>query len=283
MGNGPDNGAIEKEGDKQKQSESESESENENQKQSENENGNGNGNENESMADINDDDGGEWITPSNVSAIKARDSGMAMDGEALNDSGMHKGIKVACITSDFAMQNVLLQMGLHLLSFDGMVVKTLKSYVLRCHACFKSTPIMDKQFCPSCGNATLLRTTVSVDEQGEMHYHLKKHFQYRKRGTRFSIPMPHGGQKQDLIFREDQKEYQRAVKTQVRQKEKLAMASNAGGVFDAEYTPTLLEGNVYALEKMNLQKKALQSPTIGFGRRNPNEVRKRTGNKKRHE
>jgi RNA-binding protein NOB1 len=35
------------------------------------------------------------------------------------------------------MQNVMLQMGLRLLSVNGMAINTLRQFVLRCHACFK--------------------------------------------------------------------------------------------------------------------------------------------------
>ncbi|CAG8850133.1 27810_t:CDS:2, partial [Racocetra persica] len=45
-------------------------------------------------------------------------------------------IKVACITTDYSMQNVLLQMGLNLVSVEGARIKKVKSWVLRCHACF---------------------------------------------------------------------------------------------------------------------------------------------------
>jgi RNA-binding protein NOB1 len=44
---------------------------------------------------------------------------------------------VGCMTADFAKQNVLLQMGLDLVSVDGKRIEKLKTWVLRCHACFK--------------------------------------------------------------------------------------------------------------------------------------------------
>lgn len=44
------------------------------------------------------------------------------------------------------MQNVLLQMGLHLVSVDGMLIRRTNTYVLRCHACFKYT-ILNFIFC----------------------------------------------------------------------------------------------------------------------------------------
>lgn len=41
------------------------------------------------------------------------------------------------IRTCFCVQNVLIQMGLHVLSVNGMVIRQARNYVLRCHACFK--------------------------------------------------------------------------------------------------------------------------------------------------
>lgn len=76
---------------------------------------------------VNDDDEG-WITPSNIKKIK--------DAKKANETPLRLA-KVACITTDFAMQNVLLQMRLRVISFDGLAIRTAKTWVLRCHACFK--------------------------------------------------------------------------------------------------------------------------------------------------
>ena len=82
-----------------------------------------------------DDGEGEWITPSNVAMHRSR----AL--ELLPDDGV-KAKKIAqigsgCMTADFAMQNVLLQMGLNLVGLEGKRIEKIKSWVLRCHACFK--------------------------------------------------------------------------------------------------------------------------------------------------
>jgi len=95
-----------------------------------------------------------------------------------------------------------------LISMDGLVIRQLKNWVLRCHACYKYKPFncstwcielmlnnifvsrvttnMEKKFCPSCGNTTLLRTSVSTDANGNVRYHLKKDMQWRVRGTKVS-------------------------------------------------------------------------------------------------
>lgn len=98
-----------------------------------------------------EDDGGGWITPSNIGQVK-------MDSA---DWTAPADVKVGCLTTDFAMQvrrisqfideyllpvliscsvafqNVLIQIGLHVLSLNGMLIKQARNYILRCHACFK--------------------------------------------------------------------------------------------------------------------------------------------------
>ena len=46
---------------------------------------------------------------------------------------------VASVTADFAMQNVLLQMGLRLVTPDGRRIKEVHTWVLRCSACLTTT------------------------------------------------------------------------------------------------------------------------------------------------
>ena len=41
------------------------------------------------------------------------------------------------MTADFAMQNVLLQLDLSLVGMEGKKIQKVKTWVLRCHACFK--------------------------------------------------------------------------------------------------------------------------------------------------
>jgi RNA-binding protein NOB1 len=93
---------------------------------------------------------GEWITPTNISTHKARDLGLSLpdDDEAGGGSKKKKKskskpraiMKSACMTSDFAVQNVLLQMGLNLVGGEGRRIRSVRSWVLRCHACFRYVP-----------------------------------------------------------------------------------------------------------------------------------------------
>lgn len=105
----------------------------------------------ENEAEDEDEEGGGWITPSNIRQVK-------MD---CADWTAPANVTVGCLTTDFAMQvnecdcrpssrmatttlpprlffqNVLIQIGLHVLSVNGMLIKQARSYILRCHACFR--------------------------------------------------------------------------------------------------------------------------------------------------
>lgn len=201
-----------------------------------------------------------WITPSNLKRQQAKD--MHSSTTAMIEN---KTMQVATLTTDFAMQNVLLQMGLNLLSSSIRQVRHIKSYILRCHACFEKTKDMTKQFCPRCGKPTLTRVSCSTNAKGEFQIYLKKNMQWNHRGDRFSIPKPvpgaangkagqgkgggKGGWGQELILAEDQKEYVRAMSGQSRRKEKNLM--------DEDYLPSILTGE---------RGRAGGRPKVGAGR-----------------
>ncbi|SLM37859.1 Nin one binding (NOB1) Zn-ribbon-like [Lasallia pustulata] len=202
----------------------------------------------------------DWITSSNLRKHQAKDSNTS--ALLVLETGI---TQVATITTDFAMQNVLLQMNLNLLSTSLQRVRNLKTYILRCHACFDQTKDMTKQFCPRCGKPTLTRVACSTNQHGEFKIHLKKKMQWNTRGDRFSIPKPvsgaangkvgtrkgggKGGWGQELILAEDQKEYLRSIQGQSRKKEKDLM--------DEDYLPSILTGE---------RGRAGGRPKIGAGR-----------------
>ncbi|KAM7405599.1 hypothetical protein PAMP_000035 [Pampus punctatissimus] len=157
-----------------------------------------------------EDDGGGWITPSNIKQVKMDTA----DWTAPAD------VKVGCLTTDFAMQNVLIQIGLHVLSVNGMVIKQARNYILRCHACFKTTSNMNKLFCPHCGNKTLKKLAVTVSEDGNVQMHFSKNPKVlNPRGLRHTLPLPQGGKhgnNPQLV--EDQRFPQQRLSRKARQK-----------------------------------------------------------------
>ncbi|KAL8672073.1 MAG: hypothetical protein Q9168_003468 [Polycauliona sp. 1 TL-2023] len=206
-----------------------------------------------------DSDSDGWITPANIQKHQAKDQNAAIPVSA------ERPLNTACITSDFAMQNVLLSMNLGLLNTSLQRVRNIKTFVLRCHACFCTTKEMAKQFCPRCGKPTLTRVSCSTNAKGEFKLHLKKNMQWNHRGDRYSIPKPvpgsangkvsqgkgggKGGWGQSLILAEDQKEYLRATSGNGRKKETDLM--------DVDYLPSILTGE---------RGRAGGRPKVGAGR-----------------
>uniref|UniRef100_A0A7E4W6K0 RNA-binding protein NOB1 n=1 Tax=Panagrellus redivivus TaxID=6233 RepID=A0A7E4W6K0_PANRE len=128
---------------------------------------------------------GEWIDESNLLEVAGRMES-AVDPTT-------KKMEVACFSTDFSVQNVLLHMKMNISSVDGMRVKTLRSFILRCRVCAKTTAVVSKKFCPHCGHEGLHKIGVSVDENGNQRLHINKQRATVTRGYRFSIPMPKGG------------------------------------------------------------------------------------------
>ena len=129
----------------------------------------GEANDDDDVSDAeSDSSAGSWITPDNVHAHKVRDLGLfeapeastsaAASATASTSSSAAAGaptttagntakaaktpkpktiMKAAVLTGDYAMQNVALQMGLNVLGSGGKRVREVRTWVLRCHACFK--------------------------------------------------------------------------------------------------------------------------------------------------
>ncbi|KAB5594161.1 20S-pre-rRNA D-site endonuclease nob1 [Ceratobasidium theobromae] len=234
-----------------------------------------------------DDDGqGEWITPDNIAKHKSRalQALPAVNPKRDQDT---RTMTVGCMTFDYAMQNVLLHMNLNLVGAQGRRIASVKSWVLRCHACFKICKDNTKKFCPTCGNATLLRTSVTTSAPGAdgsepvVQIHLKKNFQYKNRGTKYSLHLPKPGAAKggagstNIILREDQVEFQKGLhqetvrqrKEQKRVERALTQGKGSGMNWDdPDWIPEILTGTRRSTGGL---------PVIGHGRRNPNEIRRK--------
>jgi RNA-binding protein NOB1 len=179
------------------------------------------------------DDGQGWVGPSNFhSSLSTGDDGFITVTGKKNNHKKSEGktaaeqlaIKkkkqlalsqgagalplVALFTTDFTMQNLLLQMNLSIISADGLQVKSVRKFVLRCMACFTvHTKDMEKRlFCSRCGSNLLSRISCSVEEGGELKLHFKKNYTQDTRGQKYSLPAP-GKQDRfsgELLLREDQ-------------------------------------------------------------------------------
>jgi len=156
------------------------------------------------------------------------------------------------------MQNVILQMGMKLVSFDGLAIKTVRQYILRCFSCNKFCNQADKKFCPACGNSTMVKVAMTVNIDGSVSYYQTQ--KVRVRGTVYSVPLPKGGRKNsELIFTEDR--FQEKRRTQPREHKEDSFA----------------EGFSFA-SGLAGPKKVVQ---VGYGNRNPNIARRKIGKKNR--
>jgi len=162
----------------------------------------GEGEEGKDVENMDDEDEAGWITPGNIKEIK----------QQMGDDGTEQeldvtSIKCGCLTTDFAMQNVLIQMGLHVVSVDGRLIRQARNYVQKCYGCNKVTSNMGVSFCPQCGNKTLMRVAVTIAPDGTTQFHFpKRRRNFNIRGTKFPLPKPEGGRhRDDIILCEDQK------------------------------------------------------------------------------
>lgn len=85
---------------------------------------------------------------------------------------------------DYAMQNILKQIGLNVVSLDGRLIKQMRTYIFRCYACYKTTSIMTKVFCPTCGNKTLKKVAVTLNKEGKTKVHINFRKPISKKGKR---------------------------------------------------------------------------------------------------
>jgi RNA-binding protein NOB1 len=192
----------------------------------------------------------EWITGENLHTELDKNGGDKVELEI-------DELKSAMSTGDFAMQNVALQIGLHLVNpTNGRQIKTVRNYMLRCHACFKLTGFPKDgrplQFCPRCGGNTLLRCTVAVSDDGKIKVFLKRNMQWSHRGDKYGLPVPQSRKARrvrhetdPILLREDQKEYQKAVKDSMwkkRHNEKLLDEWIGTGSADSVGTPFAISG-----------------------------------------
>ncbi|KAJ6652514.1 hypothetical protein lerEdw1_011484 [Lerista edwardsae] len=236
-----------------------------------------------------------WITPSNLQQTQQQ-MGLGAEEPA--------GVQVGCVTTDFAMQasvgcsgavrvalrgrltpsrlhehtqclleqecrNVLLQLGLHVLAVNGLLIRHTRSHVLRCHGCFKTTSEMTRLFCPHCGNKTLKKVAVSVGDDGSLHMHFSHNPKVlNPRGLRHSLPAPQGGKHpNNPHLTEDQRFPQQRLSRKARQKT---------DVFDPDYTAgasPFVDNDIYS-RAANLQ---IRDAALGAGRRrlNPNTAKKK--------
>jgi RNA-binding protein NOB1 len=143
---------------------------------------------------------------------------------------------------------------------------------------------MTKRFCPVCGQpGTLLRISVTTNSKGIVRQHVNYKRPIKVRGTVYSLPAPKGGKaqhkegsgiKKDLVFAEDEWiEKSDKEKKRGKGKDKVVDILSEEFLVDALFEQGQRSGGAHRGHGNHVQ--------IGMGRKNPNEKRKRTGNRKR--
>ena len=168
------------------------------------------------------------------------------------------------------MQNVLLQIGLNVISVDGVLIKYAKTYVLKCTACFTVVKDCTKVFCSKCGNKTLEKVAVTVDDEGVTWYQRLSRKPKTGRGVRFSLPQPKGGRGANMPWlTEDQPDKQFHSKLRCDVKSSVDVLSN----------DFVKSGSPFGV--MNVDSRAFRYHQLSGKHGNPNERSKRTGNRKK--
>ena len=86
-----------------------------------------------------DDGEGEWSTPDNVDEDDSDENDDSDWITPFNIDDVPEEVEeaefVACLTTDFAMQNVLLKMKIGMIGVEGRKIKNARKYILRCTGC----------------------------------------------------------------------------------------------------------------------------------------------------
>lgn len=188
-------------------------------------------------------DAGEgWVGPDSVSGVGAFTSDLPGEGEG--------AFGVYLSTSDFAMQNVGLQMKLPLLTLDEKLITRVKSYQLECDSCLMMTKKPDAVFCPGCGHPTLGKVTCEYLADGSVKFYRKARRTFNTRGVRFPIPQPKFGRNINMVLSQD--DYDRpAVKQKLNQLRREKGARAFAEAFDDD-------------------SEIFKEIPIGYGKKNPN-------------
>lgn len=216
--------------------------------------------EDESESDWSEDgsDAGDWVTPENFHRFGAD---AAPERE--------EDVRVACVTGDYSCQNVLLQMGLHVMTFDGYRVRSVKLWGLLCRGCTHFSRDSQKIFCSKCGGSTVDRVPITVEADGSVTVHDNRR-RVRKKGTIYSIPKQQTGRHaNNLLLREDElmmggrdRELRRQKKLYEKERETHSLTGSMETTKGWWHRSTTAAGNLAVA--------GMPQVFAGYGRKNPN-------------
>ena len=158
--------------------------------------------------DFDDDDNDGWITPENlytkldemkgIHESKSNKNKIEINTEENNnekDTSQKKedksdGIENVFVnTADFTLQNACMKMGIPIMGVDGLRIKNIKNYILKCTVCNKFIFEIERKFCDFCGYPYLMKIGYNIFANGEIRINDKEP-EPRKRGQVFDLPTP---------------------------------------------------------------------------------------------
>ncbi|CAD7963426.1 unnamed protein product [Amoebophrya sp. A120] len=154
-------------------------------------------NPDEESSDSDDDWNSGWVTSENINRLQN-----TVDANHKTANTLDSPISV--LSADYSVQNVAIQMGLQVVSLDGLRIRSVKLWGKICRGCFATTRDTTKMYCPKCGNPTLDRCPYTLDAEGRVVMHDNRRRKPNLRGTVYSIPKRRGGRAADLLLREDE-------------------------------------------------------------------------------
>ncbi|GAB65312.1 hypothetical protein PCYB_053300 [Plasmodium cynomolgi strain B] len=150
------------------------------------------------VAEEDDEEGGQWININNYYT------------QNVDVNKKEKFTpKVACVTTDYAMQNVIYQMGLNVITLDGFKINSIKLWGHICTSCYTFIKKTSLVFCSKCGNNNLRKVNVVVDNNLKKLVVKIPQFRVNTKNTIYSIPKKKNSSKKKFqdkleIFREDE-------------------------------------------------------------------------------
>ena len=167
--------------------------------------------ENKNM-NINEDDDDEegWITPENLYTKLDEMNGiheinknkkkkiddnneikieMNVEEKEEDKNKINDDINVFVNTADFTLQNVCMKMGIPIIGVDGLRIRNIKNYILKCTVCNRFIFEIDRKFCDFCGYPYLMKIGYNIFANGEIRIN-DRNPEPRKRGQIFDLPTP---------------------------------------------------------------------------------------------
>jgi RNA-binding protein NOB1 len=150
---------------------------------------------------------GEWINDSNIDQKLSKFKSYVeskVDEKNITPENYNFADNLYVITEDFTIQNVCLKIGFKCLSVNGLAIKQIKNFILKCYSCNHFNHETEILFCQECGYNTLMRIGYKINDKGEGVI-FDKDAEYRHRGVQFDIPKQTVGKKSTVyIMSEDQ-------------------------------------------------------------------------------